>query len=72
MCSKKLTAEALCDAVLLGRLREEQWREKDVKRRKKEIYVLVRNLRSCSYRLALATFLLEQQEGSTDDDVHCL
>ncbi|CAA7028008.1 unnamed protein product [Microthlaspi erraticum] len=70
--SKKPMAEALCDAVLLGRLREEQWREKDVKRRKKEIYVLVRNLRSCSYRLALATIVLEQQEDSTGDDVHCL
>ncbi|KAJ0245541.1 POPLD domain-containing protein [Hirschfeldia incana] len=68
--SKKPTAEALCDAVLLGRLREEQWRGKDVKRRKKEIYVLVRNLRSCAYRLALATIVLEQQNTS-GDDVHC-
>lgn len=70
MCSKKPTAAALCDAVLLGRLREEQWRGKDVKRRKKEIYVLVRNLRSCAYRLALATIVLEQQDAS-GDDVHC-
>ncbi|KAL0725809.1 hypothetical protein Bca4012_040408 [Brassica carinata] len=69
--SKKPTAEALCDAMLLGRLREEQWRGKDVKRRKKEIYVLVRNLRSCAYRLALATIFLEQQDTS-GDDVHCL
>ncbi|RID65476.1 hypothetical protein BRARA_D00666 [Brassica rapa] len=68
--SKKPTAAALCDAVLLGRLREEQWRGKDVKRRKKEIYVLVRNLRSCAYRLALATIVLEQQDAS-GDDVHC-
>ncbi|KAJ4904511.1 ribonuclease Ps [Raphanus sativus] len=68
--SKKPTAEALCDAVLLGRLREEQWKGKDVKRRKKEIYVLVRNLRSCAYRLALATIVLEQQDAS-GDDVHC-
>ncbi|KAH0885212.1 hypothetical protein HID58_061308 [Brassica napus] len=67
--SKKPTAEALCDAVLLGRLREEQWRGKDVKRRKKEIYVLVRNLRSCAYRLALATIVLEQQDAS--GDAHC-
>ncbi|CAH2079236.1 unnamed protein product [Thlaspi arvense] len=67
--SKKPTAEALCDAVLLMRLREEQWKGKDVKRRKKEIYVLVRNLRSCASRLALATIVLEQQDSS--DDVHC-
>ncbi|KAF8119111.1 hypothetical protein N665_0001s0160 [Sinapis alba] len=67
--SKKPKAESLCDAVLLGRLREEQWRGKDVKRRKKEIYVLVRNLRSCAYRLALATIVLEQQDSS--GDVHC-
>ncbi|EOA26584.1 hypothetical protein CARUB_v10022645mg [Capsella rubella] len=66
--SKKQKAEAFCDAVLLGRLRDEQWREKDVKRRKKEIYVLVRNLRSCAFRLALATIVLEQQESS---DVYC-
>ncbi|CAN8314445.1 unnamed protein product [Cochlearia groenlandica] len=67
--SKKQRAEALCDAVLLGRVREEQWRDKeDVKRRKKEIYVLVRNLRSCAYRLALATVCLEQQDST---HVHC-
>jgi ribonuclease P/MRP protein subunit POP1 len=33
-----------------------------VKQRKKEIYVLVRNLRSSAYRLALATVVLEQEE----------
>jgi ribonuclease P/MRP protein subunit POP1 len=32
-----------------------------VKRRRKEIYVLVRNLRSSAYRLALATIVLEDQ-----------
>lgn len=67
MHSKKPAAEAFCDAVLLGRLRDEQWRDKDVKRRKKEIYVLVRNLRSCAFRLALATIVLEQQDSC---DVH--
>ncbi|KAK0581103.1 hypothetical protein LWI29_010073 [Acer saccharum] len=60
--SKKPVAEAFCEAVLLGRLREEQWNEMPVKRRRKEIYVLVRNLRSSAYRLALATIVLEQQE----------
>lgn len=61
MCSKKPVAEALCEAVLLARLREEQWKSMPRKRRK-EIYVLVRNLRSSSYRLALATIVLEQAE----------
>nr|AAY82263.1 hypothetical protein At2g47290 [Arabidopsis thaliana] len=66
--SKKPAAEAFCDAVLLGRLRDEQWRDKDVRRRKKQIYVLVRNLRSSAFRLALATIVLEQQDYC---DVHC-
>ncbi|XP_021904326.1 ribonucleases P/MRP protein subunit POP1 isoform X2 [Carica papaya] len=61
--SKKPTAEAFCDAVLLAHLREEQWSSMSVKRRRREIYVLVRNLRSSAYRLALATIILEQQEG---------
>ncbi|KAJ0113232.1 hypothetical protein Patl1_00864 [Pistacia atlantica] len=64
--SKKPVATAFCEAVLLARLREEQWNEMPVKRRRKEIYVLVRNLRSSAYRLALATIVLEQQE----DDVN--
>lgn len=55
-------AEAFCEPVLLARLREEQWNEMPVKRRRKEIFVLVRNLRSSAYRLALATIVLEQQE----------
>lgn len=63
--SKKPVAEAFCNAVLLARLREEQWKGMRVNRRWKEIYVLVRNLRSSAYRLALATIVLEQQE----DDV---
>jgi len=61
-CSKKLVAEALCETVLLAQLREEQWSGMPVKQRKKEIYVLVRNLRSSAYRLALATVVLEQEE----------
>ncbi|KAK3170397.1 hypothetical protein Dsin_000175 [Dipteronia sinensis] len=60
--SKKPVAEAFCEAVLLARLREEQWNEMAVKWRRKEINVLVRNLRSSAYRLALATIVLEQQE----------
>ncbi|GMJ09230.1 similar to yeast POP1 [Hibiscus trionum] len=60
--SKKPTAVAYCEAVLLACLREEQWKQTAAKRRRKEIYVLVRNLRSSAYRLALATIVLEQQE----------
>ncbi|KAM4119411.1 hypothetical protein ACJW30_03G056900 [Castanea mollissima] len=63
--SKKPVAEALCEAVLLARLREEQCSNMPKKRRK-EIYVLVRNLRSSSYRLALATIVLEQQEEDVE------
>ena len=66
MCSKKLKAEALCEAILLARLREEQWNEMPMKERRKEIYVLVRNLRSTAYRLALATIILEQQEEDVE------
>lgn len=61
MFSKKPVAEAFCEAVLLAQLRKEQWKDLAVKRRQ-EIYVLVRNLRSTAYRLALATVVLEQQE----------
>ncbi|KAL9435514.1 hypothetical protein AB3S75_021732 [Citrus x aurantiifolia] len=66
--SKKPVAQAFCEAVLLALLREEQWNEMPEKQRRKEIYVLVRNLRSSAYRLALATIVLEQQE----DDVNFL
>ncbi|KAK4844269.1 hypothetical protein QYF36_018307 [Acer negundo] len=59
---KKPVAEAFCEAVLLAHLREEQWNEMAVMRRRKEIYVLVRSLRSSVYRLALATIVLERQE----------
>ncbi|KAK4421658.1 hypothetical protein Salat_2116400 [Sesamum alatum] len=60
--SKRATASALCDASLLSGLRKEQWKALPVRQRRKEIYVLVRNLRSTAYRLALATIVLEQQE----------
>jgi hypothetical protein len=48
-CSKRLSAEGFCEAVLLSHLREEQWKEIAVKQRRSEIYVLVRNLRSVAY-----------------------
>ncbi|CAN1289337.1 Ribonucleases P/MRP protein subunit POP1 [Linum perenne] len=64
--SKKAGAEAFCEAILLARLREEQWKEMAVKERRKEIYVLVRNLRSSAYRLALATVVLEEEEVDVD------
>lgn len=60
--SKKPSAIAFCEATLLAHLREGQWKETPVRRRKKEIYVLVRNLRSTTYNLALANILLEHQE----------
>ena len=63
--SKRLVAGGFCEAVLLANLREEQWKEMPVKRRKKDIYVLVRNLRSVAYRLALASVVLEYKENDT-------
>ncbi|KAG6653178.1 hypothetical protein CIPAW_05G057600 [Carya illinoinensis] len=58
---QEASSRGLCEAVLLAHLREEQWKNMSTKRRK-EIYVLVRNLRSSSYRLALATIVLERHE----------
>ncbi|CAN4115014.1 unnamed protein product [Withania somnifera] len=66
--SKKPVAVALCEAVCLAHLREQQWKAVGVRKRRKEIYVLVRNLRSTAYRLALASIVLEQWE----DDVECM
>lgn len=59
---------ALCEAVCLARLREEQWKAVGDRKRRKEIYVLVRNLRSTVYRVALASIVLEQWE----DDLECM
>ncbi|KAK7313763.1 hypothetical protein VNO77_38961 [Canavalia gladiata] len=64
--SKRLVAEGFCEAVLLSQLREEQWKEMPMKQRRREIYVLVRNLRSVAYRLALASVVLEYQENDTE------
>lgn len=64
-CSKSLVAEGFCEAVLLSHLREEQWKEMPMKKRR-EIYVLVRNLGSTAYRLALASIVLENQENDID------
>ncbi|KAK8464350.1 hypothetical protein PHAVU_011G184700 [Phaseolus vulgaris] len=61
--SKSLVAEGFCEAVLLSHLREEQWKEMPMKQRRREIYVLVRNLRSTAYRLALASIVLEYKEN---------
>ncbi|KAJ1411574.1 Ribonuclease P/MRP, subunit POP1 [Sesbania bispinosa] len=63
--SKRLGAEGFCEAVLLSHLREEQWKEMPMKQRR-EIYVLVRNLRSTAYRLALASVVLEYQENDIE------
>ncbi|GAU35711.1 hypothetical protein TSUD_258860 [Trifolium subterraneum] len=64
--SKRLSAEGFCEAVLLSHLREEQWKEMPVKQRRSEIYLLVRNLRSVAYRLALASIALEYQENDIE------
>ncbi|KAJ8446266.1 hypothetical protein Cgig2_016037 [Carnegiea gigantea] len=60
--SKRPMAVGFCEAVLLAHLREEQWSQMPAKQRRKEIYVLVRNLRSTAYRLALASIILEEQQ----------
>ncbi|GKC75929.1 protein Mpv17 [Tanacetum coccineum] len=52
---------ALCDAVLLANLRLEHWSVVPVKQRKKNIYVLTRNLRLTAYTLAIASIVLEDQ-----------
>ncbi|KAK7262442.1 hypothetical protein RJT34_30015 [Clitoria ternatea] len=64
--SKRLVAEGFCEAVLLSHLREGQWKEMPMKQRRREIYVLVRNLRSVAYRLALASVVLEYQENDME------
>ncbi|CAI8601370.1 unnamed protein product [Vicia faba] len=64
--SKRLVAEGFCEAVLLSDLRAEQWKEMPLKQRRTEIFVLVRNLRSVAYRLALASIVLEYQENDID------
>ncbi|XP_048430364.1 ribonucleases P/MRP protein subunit POP1-like [Pyrus x bretschneideri] len=64
--SKKPVAQAFWEAVVLACLREEQWDLVPAKRRRREIYVLVRNLRSSAYRLALATIVLEHQEEDVE------
>ncbi|KAK7405697.1 hypothetical protein VNO78_07304 [Psophocarpus tetragonolobus] len=64
--SKSLVAEGFCEAVLLSHLREEQWKEMPMKQKRREIYVLVRNLRSTAYRLALASVVLEYQENDIE------
>ncbi|KAK4753988.1 hypothetical protein SAY87_002092 [Trapa incisa] len=64
--SKKPMAVASCEATSLAQLRADQWMETSAKQRKKEIYVLVRNLRSSAYRLALATIVLEHQDADVE------
>lgn len=63
--STKPAAEAFCDATLLAQLRAEQWREMQEKGRP-DVFVLVRNLRSAAYRVALATIVLEQQQDDLE------
>ncbi|KAH9330580.1 hypothetical protein KI387_002688, partial [Taxus chinensis] len=58
------SAVAMCEGIILGHLRAEQW--KDAKwRNKPEIFVLVRNMKSTMYRPALASIVLEEHEDTT-------
>ncbi|KAJ8620503.1 hypothetical protein MRB53_029032 [Persea americana] len=63
--STKPAAEAFCEATLLAHLRTEQWGEMQEKGRP-DVFVLVRNLRSAAYRVALATIVLEQQQDDLE------
>ncbi|CAI9108481.1 OLC1v1008079C1 [Oldenlandia corymbosa var. corymbosa] len=64
--SKKPMATAVCEVSWLAHLRENQWKNIPKHQGRKEIYVLVRNLRSTAYRLALATIVLETQENDLE------
>uniref|UniRef100_J3NA70 Uncharacterized protein n=2 Tax=Oryza brachyantha TaxID=4533 RepID=J3NA70_ORYBR len=57
---KDAVAVAFCEAKLLAVLRRQQWAHESLQGQ--EICVLVRNARSTSYRRALASIVLEQQE----------
>lgn len=52
-------AVAFCEGTILGQLRAEQWNETKWKK-KSEIFVLVRNMKSTVYRPALAAIVLEE------------
>lgn len=52
-------AVAFCEGTILGRLRAEQWNETKWKK-KSQIFVLVRNMKSTVYRPALAAIVLEE------------
>ncbi|KAK3435169.1 LOW QUALITY PROTEIN: hypothetical protein EUGRSUZ_D02543 [Eucalyptus grandis] len=62
--SEKPTAEAFCEVNYLAHLREEQWTEMSVEWRKKEIYVLVRNMRR--YMFYEEYEVLEQQSDDLE------
>lgn len=52
-------ALAFCEGTILGQLRAEQWNETKWKK-KSQIFVLVRNMKSTVYRPALAAIVLEE------------
>ncbi|KAF0896452.1 hypothetical protein E2562_024316 [Oryza meyeriana var. granulata] len=60
---KDAVAVAFCEAKFLAVLRRQQWAHESLQRQ--DICVLVRNVRSASYRRALATIVLEQQGEDT-------
>lgn len=60
--SKKPVAVAFCEAKLLDQLREQQARQMTHQEGRVEIFVLVRNVRSTTYRRALATIVLDRDK----------
>ncbi|KAF8033426.1 hypothetical protein BT93_D2132 [Corymbia citriodora subsp. variegata] len=63
---KEADSRTFCEVNNLAHLREEQWTEMSLERRKKEIYVLGGTMRSSAYRLASATIVLEQRENDLE------
>ncbi|XP_072997740.1 ribonucleases P/MRP protein subunit POP1 isoform X2 [Typha latifolia] len=57
--SSKPVAEAFCESNLLSFVRRQQWSQ--TQSRRPEIFVLVRNMRSASYRRAIARVVIELQ-----------
>lgn len=62
--SSRPVSRALCGAGFLAQLRKQQLLQQNEMQENNRsiIFVLVRNLKSASYRLALATVVLEQLE----------
>ncbi|KAJ6826571.1 uncharacterized protein M6B38_371380 [Iris pallida] len=64
--SKKPVAVAFCETKLLTQLREQQSSQLRREQGRREIFLLVRNMRSAAYRRAVATIVLEQKNEDTE------